>query len=86
MHHRRESPAIPFLHHFSHLLELLNEPIHFLAIGAGDVLAAATVGGAKALGRDDLGRLAPGLVCGKLIFDLVAVPDDIYSLGSQVMP
>ncbi|MCH7635297.1 MAG: sulfite exporter TauE/SafE family protein [Proteobacteria bacterium] len=25
------------------------------------------------------------LVCGKLIFDLVAVPDDIYSLGSQVM-
>ena len=25
------------------------------------------------------------LVCGKLIFDLVAEPDDIYSLGSQVM-
>ena len=26
------------------------------------------------------------LVCGKLIFDLVAEPDDIYSLGSQVTP
>jgi len=26
------------------------------------------------------------LVCGKLMFDLVAVPDDIYSLGSQVTP
>ena len=26
------------------------------------------------------------LVCGKLIFDLVAMPDDIYSLGPQVNP
>ena len=26
------------------------------------------------------------LVCGKLIFDLVAEPDDIYSLGSQLTP
>ena len=26
------------------------------------------------------------LVCGKLIFDLVAMPDDIYSLGPQVTP
>ncbi|MCZ6481886.1 MAG: sulfite exporter TauE/SafE family protein, partial [Alphaproteobacteria bacterium] len=26
------------------------------------------------------------LVCGKLIFDLVAEPDNLYSLGSQVMP
>ncbi len=30
------------------------------AIGVGDVFAAATVGGARALGRDDIGRLAPG--------------------------
>ena len=26
------------------------------------------------------------LMCGKLIFDLVAMPDDIYSLGPQVTP
>ena len=26
------------------------------------------------------------LVCAKLIFDLVAMPDDLYSLGSQVTP
>jgi 5-methylthioadenosine/S-adenosylhomocysteine deaminase len=30
------------------------------ATGAADVFDAATLGGARALGRDDLGRIAPG--------------------------
>jgi len=32
----------------------------YLAAPASDVFTAATVGGADALGRPDLGRLAPG--------------------------
>ncbi len=40
------------------------------SIGAGDVLEAATVGGAKALGRDDLGRLAPGAKADLVLVDL----------------
>jgi 5-methylthioadenosine/S-adenosylhomocysteine deaminase len=32
----------------------------YLKAPAGEVFEAATVGGARALGRDDLGRLAPG--------------------------
>lgn len=35
---------------------------------ARDVFNAATLGGAKALGRDDLGRLAPGAKADLLIF------------------
>ena len=40
------------------------------SIGVGDVLEAATVGGAKALGRDDLGRLAPGAKADLVLVDL----------------
>jgi cytosine/adenosine deaminase-related metal-dependent hydrolase len=40
------------------------------SIGAGDVLEAAAVGGASALGRDDLGRLAPGAKADLLLVDL----------------
>ena len=40
------------------------------SIGAGDVLEAATVGGARALGRDDLGRLAPGAKADLVLVDL----------------
>ena len=36
----------------------------------GDFYNAATVGGARALGRDDLGRLAPGCVADISIFNL----------------
>ena len=36
---------------------------------ARDVFNAATLGGAKALGRDDLGRIAPGAKADLLIFD-----------------
>ncbi|HZO28325.1 MAG TPA: chlorohydrolase family protein [Chloroflexota bacterium] len=50
-----------------------------------DVFDAATLGGAKALGRDDLGRLAPGAKADLLIVDLLgmqygAVRDPIKSL------
>ena len=56
-----------------------------------DVFNAATLGGAKALGRDDLGRLAPGAKADLLIVNLQqihygAVRDPIKSLvetGSQ---
>ena len=50
-----------------------------------DVFHAATLGGAKALGRDDLGRLAPGAKADLIIVDLRkmhfgAVRDPIKSL------
>jgi cytosine/adenosine deaminase-related metal-dependent hydrolase len=37
---------------------------------AGDVFNAATIGGATALGRDDLGRLAPGAKADVIIINL----------------
>jgi cytosine/adenosine deaminase-related metal-dependent hydrolase len=40
------------------------------AASAADVFAAATLGGARALGRDDLGRLAPGARADIVIVDL----------------
>jgi cytosine/adenosine deaminase-related metal-dependent hydrolase len=63
----------------------------FLAGKPRDVYAAATLGGAKALGRDDLGRLAPGAKADVVIVNLQqmhfgAVHDPIKSLveaGSQ---
>jgi cytosine/adenosine deaminase-related metal-dependent hydrolase len=41
-----------------------------VAVTAKDVFNAATLGGAKALGRDDLGRLAPGAKADIVIVDL----------------
>ena len=41
-----------------------------LAASAAEVFAAATLGGARALGRDDLGRLCPGALADILIIDL----------------
>jgi cytosine/adenosine deaminase-related metal-dependent hydrolase len=40
------------------------------AASAAEVFAAATLGGARALGRDDLGRLAPGAKADILVVDL----------------
>jgi cytosine/adenosine deaminase-related metal-dependent hydrolase len=40
------------------------------AASAGEVFEAATLGGARALGRDDLGRLAPGAKADIIIVDL----------------
>src|SRR5205814_5182219 len=40
------------------------------AASAADVFEAATLGGARALGRDDLGRLAPGARADILVIDL----------------
>jgi cytosine/adenosine deaminase-related metal-dependent hydrolase len=37
-----------------------------------DIYNAATLGGARALGRDDLGRLAPGMQADIVVFDLQA--------------
>ncbi len=61
------------------------------AVTARDVFNAATLGGAKALGRDDLGRLAPGAKADILVVDLTGmhtalVDDPIKTLvyfGSQ---
>jgi len=57
----------------------------FLAGSARDMFDAATLGGARALGRDDLGRLAPGAKADLLVIDLRqahfgAVRDPIASL------
>src|SRR5579864_3123816 len=40
------------------------------AVSTGELLHAATVGGATALGRDDLGRLAPGMKADIVLVDL----------------
>jgi cytosine/adenosine deaminase-related metal-dependent hydrolase len=61
------------------------------AVTARDVFNAATLGGAKALGREDLGRLAPGAKADIVIVDLtglhVALIDDpiktLVYMGSQ---
>jgi 5-methylthioadenosine/S-adenosylhomocysteine deaminase len=42
----------------------------YFAATAGEVFAAATLGGAKSLGRDDIGRLAPGMLADIIIIDL----------------
>jgi 5-methylthioadenosine/S-adenosylhomocysteine deaminase len=44
-----------------------------LAVTARDVFNAATLGGAKALGREDLGRLAPGAKADIVIVDLTGL-------------
>jgi 5-methylthioadenosine/S-adenosylhomocysteine deaminase len=40
------------------------------AVTAADIFTAATIGGARALGRDDLGRLAPGAKADFVMVDL----------------
>ena len=40
------------------------------AASAAEVFEAATIGGARALGRDDLGRLAPGALADIVVIDL----------------
>src|SRR5262249_2126031 len=42
----------------------------FTLATSADVFAAATLGGARALGRDDLGRLAPGAKADVVIVDM----------------
>ncbi len=42
----------------------------YFAATAGEVFTAATVGGAISVGRDDLGRLAPGAIADIIIIDL----------------
>ncbi len=42
----------------------------YFAANAGDVFEAATLGGAKSVARDDLGRLAPGALADMIIIDL----------------
>src|SRR4029450_10639064 len=39
-------------------------------VSTADVFHAATVGGARALGRDDIGRLAPGMKADLVLVDL----------------
>ncbi|MDW4499235.1 amidohydrolase family protein [Sulfitobacter sp. D35] len=53
------------------------------AIRSEDVFDAATLGGARALGRDDLGRLAPGACADIAVVDLrrtLQTPDPIQTL------
>ena len=42
----------------------------YFAAAAGDVFAAATLGGAGSVGRDDLGRLSPGALADIVIIDI----------------
>ncbi len=55
--------------------------LHGFSVEAG--LRAATVGGARALGLDDRGVLAPGMLADIQIWDLPTVEDLIYRLGSN---
>ena len=43
---------------------------NLLSASAAEVFEAATLGGARALGRDDLGRLAPGAKADIVVIDL----------------
>lgn len=43
---------------------------HFGAAPAADVFSAATLGGAKSLGRDDLGRISKGALADVIVIDL----------------
>lgn len=61
----------------------------FDAGDAADLFCAATLGGAKALGRDDLGRLAPGAMADMVVIDLAdpqvgAVDDPIRTMHSEL--
>jgi cytosine/adenosine deaminase-related metal-dependent hydrolase len=42
----------------------------YFAASAADVFRAATIGGAISLGRDDIGRLAPGALADIILIDL----------------
>jgi 5-methylthioadenosine/S-adenosylhomocysteine deaminase len=42
----------------------------YFAASASEVFEAATLGGAKSVGRDDLGRLAPGALADIIVIDL----------------
>ena len=53
------------------------------SIRSEDMFDAATLGGARALGRDDLGRLAPGACADITVVDLsraLQVPDPVQTL------
>lgn len=52
----------------SYLGKIMSET--YLAATAGEALEAATLGGAISVGRDDLGRLAPGALADIVIIDL----------------
>jgi cytosine/adenosine deaminase-related metal-dependent hydrolase len=51
------------------------------AVRAEDLYDAATLGGANALGRDDLGRLAPGARADLIVIDL-----DAAAMGQVIDP
>jgi imidazolonepropionase len=50
-----------------------------------EALSAATAGGARALGLDDRGTLAPGMLADIQVWDLPAVEDVIYRLGHNAV-
>ena len=52
----------------SYFGKVMSADLH--AASAADVFSAATLGGARALGRDDLGRLAPGAKADIVVIDL----------------
>ena len=46
-----------------------------------EALAAATLGGARALGRDDLGRLSPGAPADAVVLEASTYADLVYRPG-----
>ncbi|MBI3734479.1 MAG: imidazolonepropionase [Chloroflexi bacterium] len=50
-----------------------------------EALYAATVGGAKALGLDDRGRLAPGQLADIQVWDLPSFEDVVYRIGNNAV-
>ena len=51
-------------------MSVRDHPHNLFAASAAEVFEAATLGGAKSLGRDDLGRIAPGALADIVIIDL----------------
>ncbi len=52
------------------LARVLHDPSHGAMIGAREVLEIATLGGARVLGRDDIGALAPDMAADLVAFDI----------------
>ena len=55
----------------------------YKAATAAEVFAAATLGGARSLGRDDLGRLAPGAKADIIIIDLTGARHAAHGPGAR---
>jgi imidazolonepropionase len=63
-------------------LALAVRDLHFTT---DEALAAATIGGARALRRDDIGRLAPGMRADAVVLDAPSYTHLVYRPGMPLV-